>query len=156
MLPLLLVPAVLQMLAMFLDEFVFHRARGLPKWERVGHPLDTLSAALCFGWLVRTPPDTPHALGVYVTLCAFSCVFITKDEFVHSRLCEPWENWLHAVLFVLHPIVFLAFGVIWQRRLAPWLVTLELVLTLGLLLQQVIYWRYFAREQRRSVLNTGE
>lgn len=156
MLPLLLVPAFLQMLAMFFDEFVFHRARGLPKWERLGHPLDTLSAALCFGWLVRTPPDAPHALGVYVALCAFSCIFITKDEFVHSRLCEPAENWLHAVLFVLHPIVFLAFGVIWQLELAPWLVTLELVLTLGLLLQQVVYWRYFAREQCRTVPSASE
>ncbi len=146
MLPLLLVPAALQMLAMFFDELVFHRARGLPRWERVGHPLDTLTAAACYAWLLRSPPEAPHALAVYVALCAFSCLFITKDEFVHARLCAPTEAWLHGVLFVLHPIVFLAFGVIWRLKLAPWLIAVELGLTLALLLQQVVYWRYFGRE----------
>jgi hypothetical protein len=145
MLALLLLPAALQMLVMFFDEFVFHRARGLPRWERVGHPLDTLTAVACYGWLVRTPPDSPHALPVYVALCAFSCLFITKDEFIHARLCTPMETWLHGVLFVLHPIVFLSFGVIWQRRLAPRLIAIELALTLALLLQQALYWRYFAQ-----------
>jgi hypothetical protein len=148
MLALLLVPAALQMLAMFFDEMVFHRARGLPRWERVGHPLDTLTAATCYAWLVRTPPESPRALGVYVALCAFSCLFITKDEFIHARVCAPMETWLHSVLFVLHPIVFLAFGVIWELHLAPWLVIVELCLTLGLLLQQVVYWRYFDRREQ--------
>lgn len=151
MLWLLLLPALLQMLAMFLDEFVFHRARGLPRWERLGHPLDTLTALLCYAWLVHTPPDRPHALAVYVGLCAFSCVFITKDEFVHARLCEPAETWLHALLFVLHPIVFLGFGLIWQQRLGAWLITAELLLTLGLLVQQLVYWSYFDRTQRRPI-----
>lgn len=151
MLPLLLVPAALQALAMFFDEVVFHRARGLPRWERVGHPLDTLTAAACYAWLVRTPPENEHALGVYVALCVFSCVFITKDEFVHARVCVPMEAWLHSVLFVLHPIVFLAFGIMWKLQLAPWLVKVELVLTLGLLLQQVLYWRYFDRREPPAV-----
>ncbi|MET0793182.1 MAG: hypothetical protein ABW061_16800 [Polyangiaceae bacterium] len=150
MLALLLLPPLLQMLAMFWDEFVFHRARGLPRWERIGHPLDTLSAALCYAWLVRTPPDGAHALVVYVSLCAFSCLLITKDEFIHARLCKPAEAWLHAVLFVLHPIVFLAFGVIWRLRIAPWLLTVELGLTLGLLVHQIIYWRFFDRGQRST------
>jgi hypothetical protein len=140
MLPLLLIPAVLQMVVMVFDEFVFHRQRGLPRWERVGHPLDTLSAMLCYGWLVLTPPNGSHGIGIYVALCAFSCLFITKDEFVHARLCEPTETWLHALLFVLHPIVFLAFGVIWQQGHAPWIARLELLLTLGLLTHQVVYW----------------
>ncbi len=67
----LLLPAVLQMLAMAFDELVFHRRRGLPRWERLGHPLDTATAALCYGWLVWVPPQSPHALTVYVALCAF-------------------------------------------------------------------------------------
>jgi hypothetical protein len=140
MLPLLLVPALLQMLAMALDEFVFHRKRGLPRWERLGHPLDTLTAALCYGWLVATPPSRPHALAVYVALCAFSCLFITKDEFVHARLCEPLETWLHAVLFVLHPIVFFSFGLIWQFGTKAWLLKVELCLTVALFFHQLVYW----------------
>ncbi len=140
MLVLLLLPAALQMLAMAWDELVFHRRRGLPRWERLGHPLDTSSAALCYAWAILSPPHSPRALTVYVALCAFSCLLITKDEFVHTRLCQATETWLHAVLFVLHPIVFLGFGVIWQSGGAAWTLELELVGTLLLLLHQVLYW----------------
>ena len=140
MLAIVLLPALLQALAMFADELVFHRKRGLPRWERVGHPLDTLSAALCYGWLVATRSTSPHGLAVYVGLCAFSCLLITKDEWVHARLCEPLEGWLHAVLFVLHPVVFLAFGVVWRSGAWPWLVKAELFSTLGFLSYQLLYW----------------
>ncbi|MEO8903465.1 MAG: hypothetical protein ABI488_14715 [Polyangiaceae bacterium] len=154
MLPLLLAPAFLQMGGMFFDEFVFHRKRGLPKWERLGHPLDTLTAIACYAWLVLMPPAEPHALAVYVALCLFSCLFITKDEFVHARECEPTEMWLHALLFVLHPIVFLGFGFIWYLGLAPWVVKGELLLTFGLLLHQLVYWSSFARQFRAN--STGK
>ena|SRR5450432_4250589 len=141
MLALLLLPAFLQMLAMFWDEFVFHRKRGLPRWERWGHPLDTLTAAACYGWLVvAKPPVSRHSVGVYVALCAFSCLFITKDEVVHARLCEPMEMWIHALLFVLHPIVFLGFGLIWYWGLAAWVLKAEVALTMGLMAHQVLYW----------------
>ncbi len=59
---------------------------------------------------------------------------------MHARLCEPAEMWLHSLLFVLHAIVFLAFGLIWWRQTEPWLLTLELILTLGLLAHQLVYW----------------
>src|SRR4051812_28762958 len=98
---------------MLADELIFHRKRGLPRWERLGHPLDTLSALVCYAFLISVAPTRPHALAIYVGLCAFSCLFITKDEFVHARHCEPFETWLHAVLFVLHPTVFVAFGWVW-------------------------------------------
>jgi len=143
MLFLLLLPAGLQMLAMGVDEFVFHRRRGLPRWERLGHPLDTLTAILSYGWLVFTPTPSPGALATYIGLCAFSCLFITKDELVHARVCEPMETWLHAVLFVLHPIVFLGFGVLWQAGENPHFIQAELALTLGLLAHQLIYWSPF-------------
>ncbi len=136
----LLLPAVLQMLAMAFDELVFHRRRGLPRWERLGHPLDTATAALCYGWLVWVPRQNPHALTVYVALCAFSCLFITKDEPVHARSCEPAEMWLHSLLFVLHPVVFLCFALIWRQGAALWLLKLELILTLSLLVHQIVYW----------------
>ncbi len=154
MLPLLLIPALLQMGAMFFDEFVFHRKRGLPKWERLGHPLDTLSAIACYAWLAFRPPASPHALAVYVALCLFSCLFITKDEFIHAQVCEPTEMWLHALLFVLHPIVFLGFGVIWYFGLAPVVVKVELLLSVGLLVHQLVYWSPFVRQFRAN--STGK
>ena len=140
MLPLLLLPMILQALVMFVDEFVFHRRRGLPRWERLGHPLDTLTVALCYGWLVALPPSQPDALGIYVGLCAFSCLFITKDEIVHARLCGPLETWLHALLFVLHPIVFLSLALIWRAGSDTWVLKGALGSTLGLFVYQLAYW----------------
>ena len=154
MLVVLLLPALLQMAAMFFDELVFHRKRGLPRWERWGHPLDTLTAIACYAWLTFAAAHGAHALAVYVALCFFSCLFITKDELIHAQVCEPIEMWLHAVLFVLHPIVFLAFGVVWYFQLAPWVVKVELWLTLGLLVHQLVYWSLLVRPS--SLDNTGK
>ena len=142
MLPLLLLPAVLQGLAMLVDELVFHRKRGLPRWERLGHPLDTLTTALCYGWLALVPASNPHFLGIYVALCAFSCLFITKDEFVHARLCEPPETWLHSLLFVLHPLVFLGFGLIALAGGHAWVLRFALALSLGFMGYQIVYWNW--------------
>ena len=129
---------------MLIDELVFHRKRGLPRWERIGHPLDTLTTAACYGWLLAVPAGAPYALAGYVTLCAFSCLFITKDELVHSRLCAPLEIWLHALLFVLHPIVFLAFGLIWRSGNGAWALQGALAATLGVLVYQIGYWNFWA------------
>ena len=155
MLPVLLLPALLQGLAMFVDEFVFHRRRGLPRWERLGHPLDTLTVASCYGWLVAMPASRPHALGVYVGLCAFSCLFITKDELVHAKLCEPLETWLHAVLFVLHPMVFLGFGVIWLSGTEARVLKAALLSTLAVLAYQFLYWNVRSEASAR-VLKDAE
>lgn len=139
----ILLPALAQMVAMLVDEGWFHRRRGLPRWERVGHPLDTLSVAACYGWLVASTPG-PRALAVYVALASLSCLFVTKDEFVHVRLCDARESWLHAVLFVLHPVVFLVFGVVWWSGLHPWLLRAQLGATLAFCGYQLVYWNWSA------------
>ncbi|HEU4411540.1 MAG TPA: hypothetical protein VFS43_40215 [Polyangiaceae bacterium] len=137
---LLLAPAALQALAMVVDEAWFHRRRGLPRWERVGHPVDTASVALCYGWLLARSPGDPGALSVYAGLALASCLLVTKDEFVHARHCAPGEHWLHAVLFVLHPIVFLAFGAHWRSGGDPAIIALQLALTLAFMTYQIAYW----------------
>jgi hypothetical protein len=137
---LLLVPAFLQMLAMLADEGWFHRRRGLPMWERIGHPMDTLTVALSYAWLAGTRPGDAHALSGYVGLSVLSCLCITKDEFVHARVCGAGESWLHAFLFVLHPIVFAAFGVLWWSGADPWIVRGQLILTLAFACYQTLYW----------------
>lgn len=97
-------PFILQGGCMVVDEFYFHERRGLPLWEKVGHPLDTLTVFLCFLYLLIGTPDVT----TYVGFAAFSCLFITKDEFVHKSVCSGTEQWLHAMLFVLHPLSFLS------------------------------------------------
>lgn len=91
-------------LAMMFDEFHFHRRRGLSAWERIGHPLDTLSVLACF-FVAFYLPYSHRNLAVFLGLAAFSLLLITKDEAVHAKACGPGEMWLHSLLFVLHPLV---------------------------------------------------
>jgi 2-polyprenyl-6-hydroxyphenyl methylase/3-demethylubiquinone-9 3-methyltransferase len=141
MLAALIVPIALQGTVMLVDEAVFHRRRGLPRWERIGHPLDTLTVAACIAWLVATRPGN-GALAGYIALAAFSSLFVTKDEPVHARLCSGGEQWLHALLFVLHPVVFAALGILWWGGEHPTLLVLQLGLTLALGAYQTVYWNF--------------
>ncbi len=105
-------PFIVQALVIFADEFFFHIKRGLPRWERIGHPLDTLSVILCFLYALYIP-FSPLNLKIYIGLALFSCIFVTKDEFVHKECCPASEQWLHALLFINHPIVLTMVGVLW-------------------------------------------
>jgi hypothetical protein len=108
----LFTPFVLQMLFMAVDEFWFHRKRGLPRWERIGHPLDTLTVIICLVWILCFQPSH-RTVAVFFALAVFSCVFVTKDEPVHKRYCSPAEMWLHAILFILHPVALACAGLLW-------------------------------------------
>lgn len=149
MLALLLAPAALQAVVMLIDEGWYHRRRGLPRWERLGHPVDALSVAICFGWLLVSRPDEPWALPIYVVLAFASSLLITKDEPVHARRCEPGEQWLHALLFVLHPIVFVASGVIWWSGRDRWVILVQLALTVALMMYQIVYWSLLWKPEPR-------
>jgi 2-polyprenyl-6-hydroxyphenyl methylase/3-demethylubiquinone-9 3-methyltransferase len=143
----LAIPIGLQALAMIVDEGVFHRRRGLPKWERIGHPLDTLTIALCLAWLVATRPSDAHALAIYVALAAFSTLFVTKDEPIHTRLCTAGEQWLHSLLFVLHPIVLAAFGMLWWAGGHEAILVGQLAVVVAFGGYQVTYWNVIRRER---------
>jgi hypothetical protein len=138
MTPLLVVPLLAQAGVMLIDELYFHRRRGLPKWERIGHPLDTLSVLACYAVAVFSAP-TPGALSLYVGLSLLSCLFITKDEFVHASHCRPAEHWLHALLFVLHPLVLGAIALLWLKGAAT-VVMIQALLTLLFGCYQLLYW----------------
>ena len=121
---LIFVPFLLQMVIITLDEGVFHLKRGLPRWERLGHPLDTLTVLACLLFVLFVP-YSPFALKIYIGLALFSCIFVTKDEFVHKEHCPALENWLHAVLFTLHPITLTCAGFMWPvvqgEEVTPWI-----------------------------------
>ena len=143
---------------MLVDEFVYHRRRGLGRWERLGHPIDTLAALLCLALAARTG-FTSHRLAVFIGIGALSCLLITKDEFVHHRECTAGESWLHSLLFVLHPLVLLSAGAIWFLRaaspgarpdllagvdvhLVAGVLDTQLVLVTAFFLYQVLYWSF--------------
>ncbi len=149
MMALLAVPFLLQGAAMFFDEIYFHRKRGLPIWERVGHPLDSLSVFLCYLFIYLQSP-TPTHIYIYVGLCAFSCLLVTKDEFVHTEKCEARENWLHAFLFILHPITFLCAGLIWTQNKSELFLLAQPIIIFVFMMYQIVYWSPFGIKQRKS------
>lgn len=138
MLKWLAVPLSLQALAMLVDELYFHRRRGLPRWERIGHPLDTASVLGCYA-LAWAVPASVSSLPWYALLAGISCLLVTKDELVHAARCEPAEQWLHAVLFVLHPIVLGVGALLWFRG-ERGLLALSASLTAAFGLYQALYW----------------
>jgi hypothetical protein len=142
-------PFLLQGVLMVVDEFFYHRGRGLSRWEVIGHPLDTATVALTLAFLLVATPGVGNLL-IYVGLAAFSCLFVTKDEFVHQECCPPGEHWLHAVLFILHPVVFMAAGLLWWsgEPLFPLRVQTTLVVLFGF--YQLLYWR------KRALKPAGE
>lgn len=108
----LALPFIIQAIVIGVDEYVFHLKRNLPKWERIGHPLDTLTVLICILFILFVP-FSEGALKIYILLAIFSCLFITKDEFIHHEHCAPLEQWLHSVLFVNHSMVLAAAGFMW-------------------------------------------
>lgn len=152
---LILVPFALQAIFMMVDEFYFHRRRGLGRWERIGHPLDTLSVLLFYLYLILVPPSGVAVLAAS-GLGIVSSALITKDEFIHSRECSAGEHWLHSVLFVLHPLVLLSALMLWPlRHLAVlpadwgWLATFRglesllpvfFALSSLMILHQIVFW----------------
>ncbi|HEY7544568.1 MAG TPA: hypothetical protein VID27_06790, partial [Blastocatellia bacterium] len=67
---------------------------------------------LCWSVILVTEP-TPTSIAVYTGLSIFSCLFVTKDEWMHAKFCRAGEHWLHAMLFILHPLSFLSAGLMW-------------------------------------------
>ena len=133
-------PFALQGLAMLVDELGFHRRREVSRWEWLGHLLDTAAFVACLGFLLLFPPD-PGKVRWFAALAGFSCLLITKDEWVHQRLCPGTEHWLHAVLFVLHPVVLMTAGLLWLGAAGDALRALpppDPVLARGLLLLQAL------------------
>jgi hypothetical protein len=156
-----LIPFILQALAIGIDEAWFHRRRGLPKWERIGHPIDTLTVLLCLGFVLFIP-YSKQAILPYSLLAIFSCFIVTKDEFVHKEHCPASENWLHAVLFLLHPVTLASAAIIWPVSqgietaawLSPWLAKrdpLKLFLEMQFaamtlfMIYQIVYWNFIWR-----------
>ena len=121
-----------QGIAMFIDEFYFHMRRGLGRWERLGHPVDTLFfIAALWGGLNADRIGNAWAAGIAV----LSSLVILKDEFEHKKLSSVGENVLHGVLFMIHPLVLIA---VWFERvqLGNWVLVPPVVF----LLYQVVYW----------------
>jgi len=122
---------------MFFDEFIFHRRRELGKWERLGHPIDSLFFLLPFIYTQFFKNEY-----VFIILSIFSCILITKDEIVHSEECLPLEQWLHSVLFIIHPIALYFLWEAWKNELHS-LIQVQSVIIFIFMLYQYFYWNIY-------------
>ncbi len=134
----LYLPFIIQGILMGVDEQI-HVKRGLGTWERLGHPLDTLTVLIPLSYIAFYRYGEGE-LTAYIIMAIFSCLFITKDEFVHSKECEPMENWLHALLFVLHPMIFLSAGILWRNYPDNEFIKYQPFLVLVFLIYQILRW----------------
>ncbi len=135
----LYLPFILQGCAMVFDEFYFHHRRRLAKWERLGHPLDTLTVLVCYLFLA-TQSYSDLNIKIFIGLAAFSCLFITKDEWVHKDVSSGAENWLHSILFILHPICFLTAAVVWKDQLDQRFLWIQAGVVFLFMIYQILYW----------------
>jgi hypothetical protein len=137
----------LQAVVMFVDEGIFHRRRGLERFERWGHVADTLMffATLCVPAFFA---PTQAALATFVVLALGSSLLITKDEWIHAEVCSGAEQWCHAMLFVLHGALLTVLGFVWKE--SPEVIELKLLPVAVLLwaLYQHSYWNiYYVRSR---------
>ena len=135
---------VTQGLLMFFDEFHYHLKRGLGKWERVGHPLDTFFFLIPF---IYTQFFTNTY--IFIGLCVFSSLLVTKDEFVHTKECESGEQWLHSVLFLFHPVALFALWMAWQNGFDD-LIQLQSGVIFLFMLYQIIYWNFLRTKENKE------
>ncbi len=145
----LIIPFVVQGAAMAFDEFWLHRKRNLPLWERVGHPLDTLTLIACLGWAATQPPGGTQRM-IFATLAVISCLMITKDEWIHSRECQPIEQWVHALLFVLHPVVLGMAYLGWTQGYGRGVILAQLLTVSAFFVYQVVYWNFLKRPHEKT------
>ena len=133
---------LVQVIVMTADEFVFHRTRGLGRFERVGHVVDTG----VYFFAVIIPAlflPTKTALTIFAIIAVISSLVITKDEPVHARECGGKEQWCHAVLFILHGVLLISIGALWYA--APQSVLLKIlpVLVFSWGFYQFYYWNIY-------------
>lgn len=138
---------------MILDEFHFHRQREpLPKWERWGHPIDTLSVICVYLYAIGFECKPERLLG-FIALSVFSCLLICKDEWIHAEECRGGEQFLHALLFLIHPIVFFSVFMMWAEHIAEYALLAQVLAMLAFFIYQVGQ-AYRWRKPKSTILST--
>jgi hypothetical protein len=165
---LLLLPFILQAIVILVDEFYFHWKRSLPLWEKVSHPLDVCTLLGCFLWLANTSYSEQNLL-IFTGLATFSCIFVTKEEWIHARLCDAGEQWIHSLLFLLQPAALISAGVILAHQsptaatptsleaAASWLypiIPLQIGFQLAFLVYQIVFWGFIRKSAEAKAFGT--
>ena len=103
--------------------------------------MDTLAFASCLIFLRLAAPTSAN-FWIYAGLATLSSLLISKDEWQHKELCDGLENWLHALLFTIHPVALIWAGWLWwsQSIYAAETLFAAMIMSLGFFFYQTIYW----------------
>lgn len=135
-----LVAIAIQGAVILFDEFFFHRKRSLPRWERIGHPIDSLTVLACLLFLAYAERTAINEV-IFYGLAIASCLCVTKDEWVHRKVCSAEEMWLHSVLFIIHPIVLFSGMIEWEDNRPSFLAAAGGIFVF--MTYQILYWNFF-------------
>ncbi len=134
----------LQGLMIAIDEFYFHHRRVIPQWERIGHPVDTLLFLVCFLFCVFVQPKRENAQAIFIALAGLSCVIISKDEWIHKKYSDGAENWLHSLLFIIHPLSLFVLYQLWMiGNIGP--IILQSIVIFLFMSYQIVYWNFYQK-----------
>jgi len=119
------IPFIIQAILFGMDEFCYHRNRFIPLLEKWGHVLDTLVFLICIYYALYKDYRKRREWK-YIFWFVLSCLVVLKEESIHYMLpISLGEQWLHSILFVLHPILLGSLGYFWVTSqkfiwLKPW------------------------------------
>lgn len=150
----LLLPLILQGVLVGVDELFCHRSRGLSLLEARLHIIDTLLAALPLLVILVAGQITSSTMAIYTVVSTLSCLSITKEEGLHQKVCGPWEHWIHSLMFMVHPLVYISLGYQWVNNtanLAPIALT-YFIMMLSFTLYQLVYWHSTHKRQARKAV----
>lgn len=140
----------LQCIAMIIDEFWFHRLRGLPRWEVWGHPVDGLVFMFPVSLAAYTQPN-PLLIKLFVVLSIVSSLCVTKDEWIHTDRCSAGEQWLHSILFLIHAPLLIAIGTLWAFNWGHQSGLIYLPpLIAGTITMQLFYWIHKTESRHKN------
>lgn len=130
---------------MFIDEFYFHHKRGLGRWESIGHPVDTflflIPFIICLSWSYEE-----FISKVLIVTSVLSTLIITKDEWIHSEQSSGAENWLHSLLFILHPLSLGVLYYFWTNKEIFYIQIQAGIISL-FFIYQVFYWNILKKDR---------
>lgn len=137
----------LHALVFFYDEYILHKKRVLSQKEVNSGLIDGLLFLSTVAMTLFTT-YTKQLGYLYIALGFLSCLAILKHELFLPSDISPKERLVHAILYVLHPLILYAFYTSWKMNffatnLTYWMLQLGyFALGFKAISYHVIYWNY--------------
>lgn len=136
------------------DEYVIHKERGLTKREITGGIIDGFLYIATIAVTIFTSYSEQLAF-LYISLATLSCLSIVFHELYYPDKIRKTERIIHALLYIIHPLILFAFYESWksdmfQNNYTYWMLQLGyFFLAFKTKTYFIIYWNYI--DERTSI-----